>query len=963
MQKNDIIRGFRVEYAQELPEIGATLWRMTYEKNGADLIWLERNDDNKTFAIAFKTIPSDDTGVFHILEHSVLNGSQKYPLREPFVELLKGSMSTFLNAFTAPDWTMYPLSSRNPQDFLNLVDVYMDAVLHPLSITDPHAFRQEGWHYEMENADDALRCNGVVYNEMKGAFASYESVLGYELNRLLFPDNCYGCESGGHPDHITELTYENYLASHHRFYHPSNSRIVLDGAMDIDSVLAKLDSFLCEYDRLEVDSDIPYQSAVAPEEHTAYYEIGAEEDPANKAILAKGWVYADYQDVEKNLAVSVLTEVVAGSNESPLSKALLEAGLVEDVMFSNMSGSQQSYAILTARNVDSAKKDEIWAKVDEIFKKLADEGLDRKRLHSALSRMEFQMREKDYGRMPRGIVYAMTAVESWLYGGDPSQNLCVNAIFESLRNKIDEGWFEELIKEVLLDNAHNAKLCLLPSKTLGEEKRKAEEERLAGIKASLSSADTEKIISDFKLLRQRQETEDTPEQLASLPKLSVSDIPTECKTIPQNVLAVDGVTVLHQPVETAGITYLNLYFSLADMPKGKLSKVAFLSSLIGQSATENYSAIELQSELQGKLGRFAAMTNVYAKCGQIAEAEPYLTVKIALLPGSKPDAVRLTDEVLNRSDFSDTNFVYNILRQSRLQMEQSIAMRGDSFALIRAASSKSAMGAVTEAIAGISMLRYLQSADNAFEGSKEEFCRGLKELAAEIFTKDRLILSITGEYDEKWLKEITSVLRSAPMGSAVSYDLRPVSREGFVIPAEIGFAAKSANLNGIGAKYSGAARVAAQFLTYDYLWNDIRVKGGAYGTHMTVRANGDSSLTSYRDPSPARSLGSFDNAAQALRDFCQNGGDVEKYIISTISDTEPVLTPRGEGERAAELYFAGISGEDLQRERSEILNTTVEKLAEFSKKLDEICETSGICVVGGKNVIDACELDTVESVG
>ena len=963
MQKNDIIHGFKVDYAQELPEIGATLWRMKYQKNGADLIWLERNDDNKTFAIAFKTIPSDDTGVFHILEHSVLNGSQKYPVKEPFVELLKGSMATFLNAFTAPDWTMYPLSSRNPQDFLNLVDVYLDAVFHPLSITDPHAFRQEGWHYEMDSADDSLKCNGVVYNEMKGAFASYESVLGYELNRLLFPDNCYGCESGGHPDHITELTYENYLASHHRFYHPSNARIVLDGNMDINAVLAKLDSFLCEYDMLAVDSDIPYQSPVTPEEHTAYYEIGPEEDDANKAILAKGWVFGDYSESEKNLGFSILADVVAGTNESPLPKALLEAGLAEDVILSSMTGMQQSYATLTLRNVDPEKKDEIWNRVDEVLKTLVDEGLDRKRLYSALSRMEFRMREKDYGRMPSGIVYAMTAVESWLYGGDPSQNLCIDAVFASLRKKIDEGWFEELLKEALIGNAHRAKLCLLPSKTLGEEKRRAEEERLAGIKTELSSADVDKIIGDFKLLRQRQEAEDTKEQLDTLPKLSVSDIPTECKTVPQNIASVDGVTVLHQPLKTGGITYLNMYFSLSDMTLEELSKITFMTSLIGQSATENHSAIELQSELQGKLGRFSASTSVTAKIGQTKEATPYLTVKLSLLESSKPDAVCLTDEVLNRSDFSDTAFVYNILRQNRLSMEQQIAMRGDSIALIRAASSKSAMGALTEATQGISMLRYLQSSDNSFDDNKDEICTELAALAKTVFKKDRLTLSVTGEYDEAWLKEMIGILSCAPMGDAVTYEPRKVSREGFIIPAEIGFAAKSSNLINLGSKCSGAAKVASQLMTYDYLWNDIRVKGGAYGTHMTARANGDVSLTSYRDPSPSRSLVSFDKAGEVLRDFSENGGDVEKYIISTVAAIEPVLTPRAEGERAAELYFAGIGSDYLQKERNEILGTTNAQLYAFGKILDDICKASGICIVGGKNVIDACDLDTVEAIG
>ncbi len=963
MKKNDVLHGFRVEYSQELTEIGATLWRMKYEKNGAELIWLERKDDNKTFAIAFKTIPADDTGVFHILEHSVLCGSDKYPVKEPFVELLKGSMATFLNAFTFPDKTMYPVSSRNPQDFLNLIDVYMDAVLHPLSITDPHAFRQEGWHYELESPSEPLRCNGVVYNEMKGAYASYGTVLASSMDRLLFPDTCYGFESGGAPEHIPELTYENYLASHHRFYHPSNARIILDGEMDLDAVLAKLDGFLSAYEKLDVDADIPYQSPVSPEEQTVYYEIGAEESEKNKAILAGGWVFGDYKDVENSVAFSVLADVLASSNESPLPKALLDAGLAEEVYFRKEDGIQQLYTYLVIRNTDPDKKEETWALAKDTLQKLAAGGLDRKRLHSTLSHMEFSMREKNFGNMPRGLVYAMTSLESWLYGGDPAQNLCYNEIFASLRKKIDEGWFEDFLRSTLLDNPHCAKLCMLPSKTLGQEKLKAEEERLAGIKATLNTSQLDGIINDFAALRKKQEAGDTPEQLTTLPRLSVSDIPESSGFTPQKIVTLDGVTVLDQPINTDGITYLNLRFDLSDMPEKELSRITFWSSMLGSAATEHYSAIEIQSELQGKLGRFGAVTGSYAKCGQTSSATPFIDVKLALLENSKPDAVRLLDEVLNHSDLSDVNFVYNILRQYRMSMEQSVTMRGNSFAAMRAASGSSARGVVEEAMHGITMLRYLQSADKSFEGIKDDFCRALTGLSSAVFTKKRLTVCLTGEYDEAWIREIMSILSDAPMGDAVEYRPAAVAKEGVIIPAEIGFAARSANLNSIGAEYSGVAQVAAQLLSLDYLWNQVRVKGGAYGTGMGAPAGGQISLTTYRDPSPARSLEIFDGAGQALRDFCESGSDLEKYIISTVAATEPVLSAQAEGERAAALYFAGRTHEDMQRERREILGTTGDRLMEFSRQLDEICAVSGVCVIGGKNTLDACgdKLDSVET--
>ena len=964
MKTNDVIHGFRVEYSQQLPEISATLWRMKYEKNGADLVWLQRDDDNKTFAIAFKTIPSDHTGVFHILEHSVLNGSQKYPVKEPFVELLKGSMSTFLNAFTFPDKTMYPVSSRNPKDFLNLVDVYMDAVLNPLSISDPHAFRQEGWHYELESPEDKLSCNGVVYNEMKGAFASPDSVLQFEMSRLLFPDNCYGYESGGHPDHIPELTYERYLEGHRRFYHPSNSRIILDGDIDLDAVLDKLDGFLCNYDRLDVDSDIIDQKPVAPEEKTAYYEIGPDESEENKAILASGWVFGNYTDLEKSLAFSVIDKVLTGSNEAPLSKALLDAGLCEDVYFVKNDGVQQMSSMLVIKNCDPEKRGEIWKLAEDTVRGLCENGLDRKRLHNALSRMEFAMREKDYGGMPRGLVYAMTTLESWLYGGDPAQGLCCDAVFASLRKKIDEGWFEKLLGDIVLRSEHRARVCLLPSKTLGEEKRAAEEARLSEIKSKMSEEDISRVIDEFAALRKRQEQPDTPEQLNALPKLSVSDIPAEGQITEQIKKEIDGITVLHHPLKTDGITYLILNFKADDIPEEELSEAAFFASLIGQTATENFSAIELQSELQACLGRFSCSADAYAPLGSLTEAAPNIKVKIALLDGMKKDAVRLVDEILNRSDFKDANFIYNILRQSRIGLEQTIAMSGDSFAGMRAAAQCTARGAVGEKLHGISMLRWLQKADAEFEAGKETFSSRLSALKNKIFSKARLTVGVTGPIDEKFISEIIGVLNDSPAGKPVKYGVLPSVSEGFIIPAEIGFAAKSGNLSALGERCSGAARVAAQLLTYDYLWNEVRVKGGAYGTHMSAGLTGQMLLTSYRDPSPSRSLETFGKTAGVLREFCAQKGDLEKFIIGTVSAIEPVLTPQTEGSLAFDNFFNGRTAEDIRRERKEILGATYSDIEGFSRVLDKILDGAKVCVVGGKAAVDACgdKLEKIESI-
>ncbi len=960
MKQGDMLYGFRVLGSQALPEIGAVMWQMEYEKNGARLIWMDRPDDNKTFSIAFKTIPQDDTGVFHILEHSVLNGSEKYPVKEPFVELLKSSMATFLNAMTFPDKTMYPVSSRNAQDFLNLIDVYMDAVLHPLSVSDPHAFRQEGWHYELDSPEGPLQINGVVYNEMKGAYASADRVMASELERMLFPDNCYGLSSGGDPAHIPDLTYENYLASHARFYHPSNSYIFLDGQMDLDAVLARLDGFLAPYERIDPDADIPLQAPVAAGERTAYYEIGPEEDEHNKAILAQGWVFGTYEELEKNMAFSVLSTALTGSNEAPLTKALLDAGLCEDVSFETMDGIEQLYALLVIRNADPAQKDEIWALVEKTLAGLAENGLDRKRLMSILDRLEFVTREKDFGTAPRGLVYAINAMESWLYGGDPAQNFSYDALFASLREKVAGGWFEGFLRRTLLEAVHTARVLMLPSKTLGEEKRAAEAARLEKIKAGWDRERIDQVIEDLRLLRQRQSRPDTPEELASLPMLSLSDIPEKGRDLRQEVSRLEDVTVLRQPLETDGITYLDLFFDVSDLPLETLQKVKLLTKLLGQAATEHYDALALRSEIEGSLGRFRVAVNVTARPGQIAEATPYVQVSLSMLPDHKPDAVRLLDEILGRSRFDDAPFVYNILRQERIGMEQAIAMSGNAYGAMRVSAQCSAYGAVGEAVSGISMLRMYQAADRTFETGGEALCREMAGLCGRLFTRERLTVSLTGPQDDDFIASVLAVLKSGAPGPRVQYPLLPARREGFLIPADVGFAARGANLYGLGSAFSGAGLVAGQLLTFDYLWNAVRVKGGAYGVNLAVRPMGDVGFTSYRDPSPGKTLDTFTKAAQSLRDTAA-GGDITKYIISTISSTELVLSPSMEGLRAANMWLNGQSNEDLARQRREILHTTPGKLTAFADTLDAVCAQDRICVIGGKAVLDACEgLDSVE---
>ena len=952
MQVNDLIHGFRVRGSETLSEIGATLWRMEYEKNGADLVWLQRADDNKTFAIAFKTIPHDDTGVFHILEHSVLNGSEKYPVREPFVELLKGSLSTFLNAFTFPDKTMYPVSSRNPADFLNLMDVYLDAVLHPLCVRDDHAFLQEGWHYEPDE-DGAIIVNGVVFNEMKGDYSNPESRLRQTLLRALFPDVTYGCSSGGDPAHIPELTYENYCASHARFYHPSNSRILLDGDLDLDAVLSKLDSFLRDFDRIDPDADIPMQKPVRSEA-TAYYEIGAEERAENKALLSRGWVYGTFAEPEKTIAVNVLAAALAGTNDAPLKKALLDAGLCEDLSFGTDDGMQQNYAYLLLYNADEKRAGEAWRITEDTLRNLADGALDRERLRNVLRRIEFSTREKDFGRMPRGVVYAIQSMDGWLYGGDPAQGLRYDATFESLREKIDEGWFEEFLRSAFLDNPHAATVTLLPSKTLGAETAEAEKKRLAAVLSGWTEAERAAVKARFEKLRERQRASDTPEELATLPRLHLRDIPARGVYTAETVRELDGTTVLHHDLKTDGITYLDLLFDLSDQKAEALSELSMLAMLFSDLATEHYSPMALADALEGALGRFVTGTTVAERDGVVT---PYFTVQIALLEDGKADAARLTDEILNRTRFDDPEAIFQLLRQSRIMLEQDISAGGNRFAAMRALAMLTPRGAVREAFDGVTLLRAMQAAERAYEAEPAALGRKLSALAEKIFSRKRITMSLTGAYDESFLRGMLSVFSDTPMGARETYAPLQKQREGFVIPAEIGYGAQCAVLT---APYNGAAECASQMLTYDYLWNAVRVQGGAYGTGWRAGRLGDVVASSYRDPNVAGSLKAFSGCGEALRSMSRNAEETEKYIISAVGNLEPVETVRAAGVAAASRTLSGVTNDDLQRQRTELLATTPDTLAALADAINAANEHAAVCVIGGQSVLDACALDTVQ---
>ena len=951
MKPNDIIHNFTVKSVTDLPEVPGRLWRMSYERNGADLVWLERDDENKTFAIGFKTVPEDDTGVAHIMEHSVLCGSRKYPVKEPFVDLLKSSLATFLNAMTYPDKTVYPVSTRNDADFLNLIDVYMDAVLHPLSIENRMALDQEGWHYEFDDKD-RLIMNGVVYSEMKGVFSNPDSVAFWETMKLLFPDCCYSHESGGAPAHIPELTFEAYKAFHSRFYHPSNARIFLDGKMDVDAVLARLDSYLGDYARAEVRADIPYQRPVT-NSATVKYEVA--EGDREKYILTDGWVIGRFNDRERQLAFSVLADVLAGSNEAPLKKALLDKGLCEDVEI-GAEGVQQIVAMLSIRNTTKEKVAECRKVVRETLERLAREGLDRKRIEAVLNRNEFVTREKDSGSYPRGLAFMSAAYDMWMYGGDPADGFRYRELFDSLRAKMATGAFERYLREFFIDNAHHVELTLEPSTTLGEERGKALEAKLAALKSGWDDAKVAEVKAAAAKLKEFQKSKDRPEDAAKLPMLAVKDIPVKGEDVRMETVTLGGRPVIRPKVGADGIFYLELYFSLADLTADELAAVPFFTTLLGDLPTENFSVLGLKSEIDANLGRFSIDARSYDAKGV---ATPYVCVQVSALETRREDAIRIAKEVLLRTKYDDVKAAADLLKQDRQDMEQGIARGGNQYAMRRAGARLSRQNEMEELLSGIAQLRWLQKAK-----ADGALLSRYAALARRIFTKARLTVCLSDNMPKEYAAEVVAAWPDGAEANAADWRAGLPSAEGgegFTIPAEVAYAGVASRLPG-GVAFHGSQAVAARILTLDYLWNEIRVLGGAYGMGLVVRPDGDVQYMTYRDPNPSRSLGKFAEAGAALKRFCEGGQPFDKYVVSAIGKFEPYLSPRLETRRAAELFLTGRDPEFLARLRAEILSTGREDLLKFADVLTQVTKGADTCVVGGKKPLSKCGLSRTESV-
>lgn len=956
-QTGESLHGFTVTRIREAEELGGRLVEMVYDKTGTELCWVDNGLENKLFSIAFKTLPEDSTGVFHILEHSVLCGSKKYPVREPFVELLKSSMNTFLNAMTFPDKTMYPVSSRNTRDFLNLTEVYLDAVFAPAILENPNIFYQEGWHIE-EDETGTLSYKGVVFNEMKGAMSGVDELAEYKLLELLYPDTCYGCNSGGEPSVIPQLSYEQFKETYHRFYHPSNARIFLDGDVPIDETLKLIAEYLSQYEKSDALPEIQMQTPKSAEA-VQYYELAKDEPLENQGCLTVGRIVGTWKDDAKLMAMQILFNAVAGTNETPIKRAVLSAGLAGELDISIEPSVAQPYLMIHVKNVTDGKADEILPLIRKTAAELAEQGLDYTALESYANRYEFQLLEPEE---PQGLARCILCMNSWLHGGDPMQYLRYKAEFAQVKEMLKNHAFEALLRETLVDETGTVILHTLPSYTSGEELRKAEAERLAKIKAGWSEADLEANRKLNLQLQEWQQTPDSPEQLAALPTLplsEVSEVPSWCDTVESTC---ENVTLLYHKAACQGIVHITLTFRLTDFSAEELSVLNHISSLYGILATENYSALELQQKLKNTVGRFETNLDICARKDETETCTPVFSVRFSVLEEKLTDAFSLIEEVLLRTDFRQKDKIREIIVQTNERLKQMGVTSGHALGLTSVMSRYSAKAALRSMLIGYPYIKRTQQLVRDFDNEFDALAGLMEKVRDHSLCRARIYFASVTAAKEA---DISGLLRRFAVGEAVPENMRCSvnlpEKMGYTIPAQIGFAVQGWQFDEAHIRYNPCWQIAAKIISLSYLWNVVRVQGGAYGTGLTISWNGSVYTYSYRDPSPARSLEANASISEYIRAFCASDESLDGFIISSVNDGDPLRSPRDEGMNADLYWVIGRTKEDVVDARRKMLKTTREDLLNSCKVWDAFAQNGAVCVCASENLLAGCEgLEIVE---
>ena len=957
------LKAYEVLKEEELQDIHSKGWLLRHKKTGARVMLIENSDENKVFNIAFRTPPKNSTGVAHILEHSVLCGSREFPLKDPFVELVKGSLNTFLNAMTYPDKTCYPVASCNDRDFQNLMHVYLDAVFYPNIYKKEEIFRQEGWNYHLEKKEGPLKYNGVVYNEMKGAFSSPDDVLEREIMNSLFPDTTYGCESGGDPVNIPDLSYEEFLDFHRQYYHPSNSFIYLYGNMDMEEKLEFIDShYLSAFDSLAIDSQIRDQEAFAQvKDIQKSYPVSEDEGEEDNTYLSYNMVVGEAADINLSLAFEVLDYALLSAPGAPLKQALLDAKIGKDIYGSFEDGIKQTYFSIVAKGANLSRKEEFIKVIRDTLTKIAEDGIDKKAVTAGINYYEFRFREADFSSYPKGLMYGLDILSSWLY--DDTKPFCEVQLlegFEFLKKALEEGYFEDLIRKYLLDNTHGAILSLVPEKGLAAKRDKELEEKLENYRKSLSDEELTRMVENTKALEAYQEAEEAPEALTCIPMLSREDIKKEITGLTNEEHYVDDSLFLYHDVCTNGIGYADLLFEIHDFDVNTVHYLGLLKSVLGAVDTENYSYGELFNEVNARTGGISYGIEVFDDAQDTDAFRAMFAVRGKALYPEMDFMFSMIREVLTTSKLTDTKRLYEIIARVKSRAQASLASAGHSTAVLRGASYASPMAAFQDEMAGIGYYQFIEKLEKDFDSCKDEIVKNLRKVMEEVLRPENFCVSYTGERESLDVVKaqaagIKKVLFNGQKPESVKQAPCIKKNEAFKTSGQVQYVAQNGNFRKKDLEYTGALEILKVILSYDYLWINLRVKGGAYGCMSGFKRNGESFLVSYRDPHLKRTLEVYQGVPDYIRAFEADEREMTKYIIGTISNKDVPRTPQMQGSISKTAYFSNVTEDMLQKERNQILGAQKEDIQKLAALVEAVLSDDQICVVGSETAIEKAE--------
>ena len=954
VSKYDLLQQMRIE------ELQSDGFYLKHRKSGARVVVLENDDENKVFSIGFRTPPSDSTGVPHILEHSVLCGSTKYPAKEPFVELAKGSLNTFLNAMTYPDKTVYPIASCNDTDFKNIMDVYLDAVLHPNIYSRKQIFMQEGWHYELESPETPLTYNGVVYNEMKGAFSSPDDVLSRYCLNSLYPDTSYGTESGGDPEAIPDLTYEAFLDFHKKLYHPSNSYIYLYGNCDMEERLEYLDrEYLSSYDYMKIDSEIEYQKPFDKMRRVEVdYSITEDETPDGKTYFAYNVSVENTLNKELYLAFQILDYALMSSPGAPLKQALLDAGLGEDVFSSFENGIKQPMFSIMSKNVDAGREEEFLKVIFETLRSIKEKGINKDTLRAGINSDEFYYREADFGRTPKGLVYGLNLMDSWLYDeNQPFLLLGLNETYDFLKQMVDTDYFENLIDKYLLNNTHSSIVVLNPVVNLTAINDAKTAQKLEEYKNSLSKEEIDRIITETQALKEYQKTRSTPEEVATIPMLSREDIGKDVQPLYNSLDEINGVVVDNHDIFTNGIGYLNMSFNIDAVCDEDIPYIGLLNNVIGNIDTEKHSYDELANEIYMNTGGVFSDFNLYQKL-KGDEVSARVSMKTKALTEKLPKALELMGEMMYVSRYDDHKRLKEILAELKSRLQSRFVSAGHATARGECLSQFSLLAKYNSLTSGIPFYNFVADLYENFEEKCNTITDKLRLITSQIFTKDKLIVSFTAENNEyigfkpELEKFINTLLPGTNQVAERNLTFNKC-KTGYKTASQVNYVARCGDFYKYGHKYDSALKVLGNIMSYNYLWDNIRVMGGAYGCMNGYTINGVGYMVSYRDPNIAATNKIFEEAVDFIKNFDADEAEMTRYILGTFGEMDTPLTPSGKGIRSFDFYLKGVTEEFLKADRLRALNTYQEDIRALAPIIESVIKDDYLCVIGNGEQITA----------